>query len=163
MQRSNPQLSRTDVNGVTSQVAPNFNPIRGVDVPEQEVFNPAALRELAVKHPEKANEILKNHKLQKEIETMGAAEGQETFRAATAEELTQFGSPYGQVSMKTGKFHKTGEKGPMVTIGDTTTTIDNVGDQAKGNNANLNDFYNSLNMGGDAAQDTLQQLSLIHI
>ncbi len=157
LQKSNPQLSRTDVNGVTSQVAPNFNPIRGVDVPEQEVFNPAALRELAIKHPEKAKEILENHKLQKEIETMGAAEGQETFRPATAEELKIYGAPNGQISNKTGKFHKTGEKGPIVSIGDTTTTIDNVGDQAKGNNKNLNEFYNSLNMSGDQAQDTLMQ------
>ena len=157
LQRSNPQLSRTDVNGVTSQVAPNFNPIRGVDVPEQEVFNPAALRELAVKHPEKANEILKNHKLQKEIETMGAAESQEQFRPANTDELKAYGAEHGQVSLKTGKFHKTGDNKPIVSIGDTTTTIDNVGDQARGNNANLNDFYNSLNMGGDAAQDTLQQ------
>ena len=157
LQKSNPQLSRTDVNGVTSQVAPNFNPIRGVDVPEQEVFNPAALRELAVKHPEAAKKILDNHKTMKEIETMGATEQPETFRDATEAELKQFGSPYGQVSNKTGKFHKTGEKGPIVSIGDTTTTIDNVGDQAKGNNANLNEFYNSLNVGGDAAQDTLRQ------
>ena len=59
--------------------------------------------------------------------------------------------------MKTGKFQKTGEKGPIVSIGDTTTTIDNVGDQAKGNNSNLNEFYNSLNVGGDQAQDTLRQ------
>ena len=86
VQQSNPQLSRTDVNGVTSQVGPNFNPIRGVDIPEQEVFNPAALRELAIKHPEKANEILKNHKLQREIETMGTADSQEQFRPATQEE-----------------------------------------------------------------------------
>ena len=157
VQQSNPQLSRTDVNGVTSQVGPNFNPIRGVDIPEQEVFNPAALRELAIKHPEKANEILKNHKLQREIETMGTADSQEQFRPATQEELTAYGADHGQVSMKTGKFQKTGEKGPIVSIGDTTTTIDNVGDQAKGNNSNLNEFYNSLNVGGDQAQDTLRQ------
>ena len=153
------RLDVTDQNGNTTQVAPNMGQVNKSlgKTPDRKILNNKALSELAVEHPEAAKEILENHKTMKEIETMGAAEGQETFRAATAEELKRFGAPHGQISNKTGKFHKTGEKGPIVSIGDTTTTIDNVGDQAKGNNANLNEFYNSLNMGGDAAQDTLQQ------
>jgi len=153
------RLDVTDQNGNTTQVAPNMGQVNKSlgKTPDIKILNNKALSELAVEHPGAAKEILDNYKTMKEIETMGATEQPETFRPATEAELKRFGAPHGQISETTGKFHKTGEKGPIVSIGDTTTTIDNVGDQAKGNNANLNEFYNSLNVGGDAAQDTLRQ------
>ena len=131
------RLDVTDQDGNVTQVAPNMGQVNKSmgKTPDMEIFNPLALQDLAVKHPEAANEILENHKLQKEIETMGVAEGKETFRPATKEELEIYGAPSGQISMKTGKFSKTGS-GPLVTNTNTVggSEYDNVHEQLKANN-----------------------------
>ena len=132
------RLNVKDQNGNTTQVAPNMGQVNKSlgKTPDRKILNEKALSELAVEHPGAAKEILENHKLQKEIETMGAAESQETFRPATKEELEVYGAPNGQISMKTGKFHKTGDKGPLVTNTNTVggSEYDNVHEQLKANN-----------------------------
>lgn len=150
------RLDVTDQDGNKTQVAPNMGQVN-TDLgttPDRKILNQKALADLAVEHPEAAAKILENHKLQKEIETMGASEGQETFRPATKEELEVYGAPNGQISMKTGKFHKTGS-GPLVTNTNVQggAEYDNVHEQMKANNEFLQKTWEGVHNQSAEAQN----------
>ena len=150
------RLDVTDQNGNITQVAPNMGQVNKSlgKTPDRKILNDKALSELAVEHPGAAKEILENHKLQKEIETMGVAEGKETFREATPSELEIYGAPHGQISNTTGKFHKTGDKGPLVTNTNTMggKEYDNVHEQMVANNKFLQTTWEGVhNRSADAA------------
>ena len=86
-----------------------------VDVPEMKLFNPQALSDLAVTHPEEAAKILANRKTMKEIQTMGQTEAPDRWRPITEDEKVKFGVEHGQINEKTGKFAGTDKNGVRIT------------------------------------------------
>jgi hypothetical protein len=97
-------------------IAPSFGlNSNTVDVPERKVFNPKALTDLSIEHPEEAAKILANQKTLKEIQTMGQTDAPDRWRPLTEAEKVEFGVKHGQINEKTGKFAGTDKSGVRIT------------------------------------------------